>query len=331
MTRIETLLDARNAQILNPVDLTDLPLQKVVGEVCASVGFLGSAVPEVQAVDFYFWNHAYGRVQSSRGLREVLPEQDQYVVTSYLDVLDEIAPRLFGYLLLITTREARHAIWEQDAIKQFCVLTKNAPNASAVQKFFIGNKMGQDSSSIVKTLSAAVPNTTLGAYTEALVEAFRCPSYASSAYGGPKWAAIAKCLRDAVHGVTSFERMVDEAWALSHNNGPIFNKGMLYQCYTHEIIRILDVQRGGQIPAYARQFSSSAFVSDGTAAAALKLASYGGEFAQTEVDWNAVNAAGATKTYTAPPKPKMPSGPKYTVDASNRVGIITINREEVSK
>jgi hypothetical protein len=43
--------------------------------------------------------------------------------------------------------------------------------------------------------------------------------------------------------------MVDTVWTLSHNNGPIFNKGQFYCHYNAALlVRILDVQRSGQVP-----------------------------------------------------------------------------------
>ena len=50
-------------------------------------------------------------------------------------------------------------------------------------------------------------------------------------------------------GKTSMEMMLDTAFTLAHNNGPIFNKGMMYSHYNaSNLYRILDVQRSGQIP-----------------------------------------------------------------------------------
>ena len=55
------------------------------------------------------------------------------------------------------------------------------------------------------------------------------------------------CLVRFVSGEFSAEMMLDTVWTLAHNGGPIFNKGQFYAC-TANALRILDVQRSGQIP-----------------------------------------------------------------------------------
>jgi hypothetical protein len=44
--------------------------------------------------------------------------------------------------------------------------------------------------------------------------------------------------------------MVDTGYTLAHNGGPIFNKGMMYSGYNHNIYALLDIQRSGQVPEY---------------------------------------------------------------------------------
>jgi hypothetical protein len=59
---------------------------------------------------------------------------------------------------------------------------------------------------------------------------------------------VAHTLNRVVHGEISMEAFMDTAWTLEHNNGAIFNKGMLYTMYGPNLAKILDVQRAGMIP-----------------------------------------------------------------------------------
>ena len=56
-------------------------------------------------------------------------------------------------------------------------------------------------------------------------------------------------LASFVKGEFTAEMMLDTVWTLSHNNGPIFNKSVFYAHYdAANLLRILDVQRSGQVP-----------------------------------------------------------------------------------
>jgi hypothetical protein len=44
------------------------------------------------------------------------------------------------------------------------------------------------------------------------------------------------------------EAMIDTGFTLAHNNGPIFNKGMMYNQYSMFFVVYLDIQRSGQMP-----------------------------------------------------------------------------------
>ena len=70
----------------------------------------------------------------------------------------------------------------------------------------------------------------------------------SAGYGGKPWGQIARTANQFFTGHTSLEMLVDTAYTLAHNNGPMFNKGMLYQSYSQKFIMLLDIQRSGQIP-----------------------------------------------------------------------------------
>ncbi len=78
----------------------------------------------------------------------------------------------------------------------------------------------------------------------------RCNWGHHPSYGGPKWGEVADCLRSYVTGQTSAEALLDTAFTLAHNNGPVFNKGYIYKHHTNRLIQILDIQAKGQIPQW---------------------------------------------------------------------------------
>lgn len=304
MRTVETLADLACSPEVVPLDLTGTSMKaaaKSCREYCAASGKMK---PEAEAVRFYFLNHAVAEVSKRRHRKELLPASEQFFVAEYQRALNELVPRMFYYLLLITTREARHGSWSATKVEKFKTLV-----SSETANFFVDKEMGGDSETLVKSFDKKVPDVTLGDYTMGVWHAFKLASY-SGGFGGKKWADIAHCLKQAAHGEISMERMVDEAFALSHNNGPIFNKGMLYSMYSSKILMILDAQRGGQIPSLVR---SGHLESEWLASVMPYLAQaeqeFGGVFAESQPDWQAMKEAGAVgnysmmKTKAAPKKP----------------------------
>jgi hypothetical protein len=120
-------------------------------------------------------------------------------------------------------------------------------------------------------------------------------------YGGKPWGQIAKTLGDFLYGKTSLEMMCDTAYTLAHNNGPMFNKGMMYDMYSSKqgFLMILDVQASGQIPQlivdrakyhYIKSFDMPALV----AFTELARKHMPDEF-HIEVDWQKVEDGQAHK------------------------------------
>jgi hypothetical protein len=151
------------------------------------------------------------------------------------------ALRMFYYLLLICTRESRHAKKGPGLSK----LYKHHPDIAEYHKNHVQDA-GHESA--IASMFSNTPDVSLGDYTVFLVRVFTYCNYGSQ-FGGAKWAAIARPLRDFVAGKISAEIMLDTAFTLEHNNGNIFNKGMLYnKTNKADLHMILDGQRGGQIP-----------------------------------------------------------------------------------
>lgn len=196
--------------------------------------------PETEALWFYFMNHALSEVQKERAPLEPLGS-DLKLVESYYNILNEKAVRAFYYLLLICIRESRHL---HNVAKTHAEISDlYTKHTSAFNALMISGN-GEKYSNFIK----APPDTTIGNLCSSLRHIFYKGSF-SKGYGGKAWGQVADCLVKFVNGTYSAEVMLDTVWTLSHNNGPIFNKGMLYiNQHTITLRRVLDVQRAGQIP-----------------------------------------------------------------------------------
>jgi len=176
-----------------------------------------------------------------------------------------------------------------------------------VADFFVSIKGGE--ASIHQQFVHSPPKATIGAYCDCMAWQFYKSKW-NSGYGGKAWGNIADCLCRFVKGEFSAEMMLDTIWTLSHNNGPIFNKSLFYKMYHLDaIIRILDVQRSGQIP--------EAILHDGYIAGYRTPELYNHMLALKErfpdkigdyVDWDKVEILGSVKKY---PEEKQAQHEKY--------------------
>jgi len=259
-----------------------------IGELlCADpIGEKVMGHPELDAVIFYMMNHAMSlvrqRVHPLARLGDYLP-----LVEEYHRQLAIRSTRMFMYLVLICTRESRHdkssgTNWYGGYPMSFLKLHKsikgNGSDAAAME--FLNNP----------------PAGTLGNYTRFLVDAFYKGSY-SGGYGGKAWGEVAKVLHGFVTGTLSAEMMLDTAFTLCHNNGPIFNKGMFYSGYSKEIYRILDVQRSGQIPQLVADQATPWHSNAQVAALYKKCLSLLGPAFSGYVDWYLVEELGSMHSY----------------------------------
>jgi hypothetical protein len=216
---------------------------------CANVAFASKefdkndlnpqAKPETEALWFYGMNHGMALIASEFAPLEPLPEWELQFVNMYHQLMAEKAVRAFNYLVLICTREFRH---NQS-------LAKHAPEigkqfGQPVQDFFVSVKGGEHG--IKEAFLNNPPAATIGDYTKALQWGFYHCKW-NGGYGGKAWGAVTDCLVRFVTGEFTAEMMLDTVWTLCHNNGPIFNKGFLYSMCTQNLVKILDVQRSGQV------------------------------------------------------------------------------------
>lgn len=243
-----TLAANKVRPFLKPIDISGTPLQKISNQYedfrkwleVADDENLVKRAPEDDAIWFYMMNHAMSCIAQRLDEFEPLGEFES-TVFDYHKMMQVKALRMFYYLLIITTRESRHA-------KIGPGLTKLYDAYPSIKNWHRNKVQDTSHHTAINAMLKSAPNVSLGEYVNFLYDAFRWCKYGGG-FGGAEWAKVTFPLREFVHGRISAEMMLDVAFTLCHNNGPIFNKGMFYTGYNHhEIKKILDVQRGGQIP-----------------------------------------------------------------------------------
>jgi hypothetical protein len=255
-------------------------------------------VPETAAIEFYQLAHAFALIQHRRHPHEPLPKDELELVEEYFTLGSVVTQRAFYYLVMICGREARHLAnkpdfkdficetWGDKVYSFICTLPDNA--GSAMEKFGKSPPKG----------------TTLGGYLKALSHIFYKGSW-SGGFGGKKWGVVNDCAVNFVSGKYSPLMMIDTVWTLCHNNGPIFNKGMLFQGYHGNcLIQILDAQRAGMIPALIKDGSTpmgapiQAFTTSEISERNDKIFAMFPDLPQT-VDWSKVQELGAVLNYSS--------------------------------
>jgi hypothetical protein len=277
------------------------------------------AHPDRDALEFYALNHLSSLVRSKFTMHEQLPDWAQQVMAAYQNCLRAQGQRMLNYMMLITTRESRHTQKKDDLYSWAILNEKFGVEVSDFARAINDSTPGQKGA--VTHFHENAPDAPLGAYCDHMVYSFFQGGF-NGGYGGKPWGKIAETLTSFIKGKTSLEMMVDTAWTLAHNNGPMFNKGMLYHMYTNDIYKILDVQRSGQIPELVLSGKVNVMWCVGVKALVEKVVGlFPNEFG-TEVDWYKVEALGSLKKYPqeknqqkvvpppAPAAPKMVNGKK---------------------
>lgn len=199
--------------------------------------------PESEALTFYLWNHATSIVRKGVNYKEPLLDKG-YILEEYSKVINTATINMYYYLLLICTRESRHI----RGVEHLNNLRYSYPHS--IIDFTKSLKGLGSSGAVERFLNNDIQGATIGQYTEYLVKLFNGGTF-TCGYGSKPWGTIAKVLNDFVEGRYTPELLLDTAFTLAHNNGPIFNKGLCYYHYDKTlIITILDVQRAGEVPNY---------------------------------------------------------------------------------
>jgi len=274
---------------------TNASLKDCVATMKQRVNALGSsAEPEEEALRFYMMNHAWAELNLMYHKDQPLPQEHLDVALGYTQQCSQIMERLFYYLLMICTRETRHC---------------QNPGAIQVANYpiecwnFLNSIQGSGSGGAVSKLKSSAPNVNLGVYTDFMEYVFFKGKF-SGGYGGPAWGEVARTLNRYVSAAYTPEMMVDTGWTLCHNNGPIFNKGMLYNMYSQELVQMLDVQRSGQIPQLLYSHNAGMKFFNKISIPALKTyewlrdAKLSADW-ETHIDWEKVMKLGSHGNYHA--------------------------------
>lgn len=280
--------------LARPRDRSAVPVANVVKAMNQFLATHSHVHPEVDAISFYLMNHAVAevakRVDKDAPLGHYLP-----LVADYHQAQNEASARAFYYLLIICTRESRHA-----SLNPTLQATLNAKYPGCLP--FWKGIHGQGSHGASNRLKQHPPEASMGDYVHFLCDVFYKGGFGGG-FGGPAWGKVADCLRDFVIGKYTAEMMMDTVWTLCHNNGPIFNKGELYHCYDpYAIIKVLDVQRSGQIPQLVANDELPQFTTTSHRAYQKAAQAALGDCMGGYVDWEVVEALGATKKYPAEKK-----------------------------
>lgn len=204
----------------------------------------GESFPNDEALSFYALNHLASIVRKKFTPNEPLPVWAKEVLDTYLTVASGQGLRMLHYVLSICTREMRHL-----KLAQVSSTWGNEVTAQFGQKFrdFLSSICAVGETEAVNKYMTHPPDVPIGKYIAGLAYGFHKGKW-NGGYGGKKWGEVADACSAFIHGKNSMETLVDTGYTLAHNNGPIFNKGMMYTSYDSAFITILDVQRSGQIP-----------------------------------------------------------------------------------
>ena len=289
------LSQCKTAILFKNQNLADTPMKSVIQQLNAYMGDHSSnGKVEATALQFYLLNQAYGMLSMTIDPKADLSPDQEKLAKLYLTTASESSARLFYYILLIITREARHLHSSETLYKK--LEKKYGVEVVAFNKHLKGS--GSDSAvTKLRQGTNLLANTTLGTYVACITDIFNQGSF-SGGYGGKPWGNIADTLRKMVFAETSIEIMNDTAWTLAHNNGPMFNKGMLYTSYSPTIYKILDVQRAGMIPQLIAEGGLGSHATSEVMEAFNLVKKVFPKSVEGYVDWFKVEALGSLHKYT---------------------------------
>ena len=226
-----------------------LPVSALAAEIEAfQKSHTERVAPESDALTFYFMNHAFHVMKSRFNPMERLDEDMAFVAEMHIRSTNEVAKRLFFYSIIIAIEEARYIPAQDAAFFDFMERSYGSEFKSYVKNHFPG-----------KLTDFGKLDMNCGAFATAMMSVFAFGKW-QPGFGGRGWTPIAALVSSCVNGALSFEGMADQAFSLSHNNGSMFNKGHLYQQYSHFIYNILDIQDSGQIPQWIDSNPGNKFI-----------------------------------------------------------------------
>ena len=246
--------------------------------------------PIHHAFMFYYVDHFLMDVDNKFG--NSIPEYVIEYVKVSLRIRYIVGIHMFYYLLMICHREVRY-VHSGGSYTKFFEKEENKE-----YKEYFDNFRGSSSYDALTTLTKHSNEFLMIDFVRVIMDLFYKGSF-SSAYGGKNWGNIAKVLYKFLIGEYSLFVMTDMAFALEHNTGNIFNKGVFYESmYSSVMTQVLDCQRAGVIPQYFNNFVAyndkviQEFKDNFSDKVSEIFPSY-----KDAVDWGAVNEAGSVGTY----------------------------------
>lgn len=224
--------------------MANVPCAHIAPAILKHVNTSEMVKPESCALWFYAMNHGMSEITKRYDKLEPLPADVRAFVEDYYTQGAAQAFRAFCYLMLICVRESRHLNSKNKAAIKEGIL-----QASSMATYSYLGSIPDDAGAAQKLFAQTPPKENVVTFVRGLSYQFHNGSY-SHGYGGPAWGNITDCLKAFVEGTTTAEVMLDTVWTLAHNNGAIFNKEILYTQHDKaKLLRVLDIQRSGQIPA----------------------------------------------------------------------------------
>jgi len=251
--RDDTLAGIKLSSLFIKKDCSSIMLPQAVGALNDYMKATSNKLsPDNEAIKFYYTNHVFSLIAAQYDQHEILPPAVAKLAKDYAKMSADSIARLVYYTMMIIVRESRHL---SSGKKSFWDSSK----AKFTQKYndFLLNVTHLDESGAVSLMRTDPPEITLREFAEGIAFMFHSDQAWShkGGYGGHPWGQIADTLAKLVRGDITPEMFADTAYTLAHNNGPMFNKQMLYHNYSsqQQFLKILDVQRSGQIPQYVME------------------------------------------------------------------------------
>jgi hypothetical protein len=334
--RSDTLAGVKLSSLFIKRDMSSIMLPQATEALNSYMGSSspGKVLPDDEAIKFYYSNHVFSLISAQYDQNDILPPAAAMLAKQYAKMSATSIARLVYYTMLIIIREARH----MHSIVNFLEASKTKLSGEFIKLLLGAMSQGEDGA--MELLKHDPPKITLREYAEGLSFAFHYHGVWSGGFGGDPWGDIADTLAKFIRGEITAEMFADTAYTLAHNNGPMFNKGILYKHYDQvEFPKILDVQRSGQIPQYVMErLVAGIQIKDDELKAFVNNAChlYPKEL-DGNVDWFRVAQLGALGTYEAEQQAQLKKyGPPPAVaekakEASNKFYVGTKSDDYVIK
>ncbi|KKK62803.1 hypothetical protein LCGC14_3000690, partial [marine sediment metagenome] len=190
-------------------------VSKACAERIETYEALGMPVPETAALQFYLLQHAMSDIRQRFSPDQPMGDVAE-IVEAYHKFGVDLGQHMFVYLMMICTRESRHtkgpASFHDEAKSKFGDVFNDS----------INRMRDMNPNGAIKIFLDKPPNMDLGTYCKGMMWRFKNGNF-TGGFGGPLWGRIAELLSWFVSGEISAEMMLDTAFTLAHNGGPIFN------------------------------------------------------------------------------------------------------------